>query len=90
MINNPKTIRDAQVGDVVVGKNSKNQQMVLERLQNIVLLSYANDFKKANSATYTFDELEEYFTLKDAPVVDEKLAEAMKVLKEAGYTITKD
>jgi len=91
MINNPKTIRDAQVGDVVVGKNSKNQQMVLERLQNIVLLSYANDFKKANSATYTFDELEEYFTLKNEPVVvSDKTAEAMKVLKEAGYTITKD
>jgi len=85
-----KTIRDAQVGDVVVGKNSKNQQMVLERLQNIVLLSYANDFKKANSATYTFDELEAFFTLKAEPVVDDKTAEAMKVLKEAGYTITKD
>jgi len=85
-----KTIRDAQVGDVVVGKYGE-ERMVLERLQNIVLLSQANDFKKTLSNIYHFDQLEEYFTLKNAPVVvSDKTAEAMKVLKEAGYTITKD
>ena len=85
-----KTIRDAQVGDVVVDEYGE-ERMVLERLQNIVLLSQANDFKKTLSNIYHFDQLEEYFTLKDAPeVVDDKTAEAMKVLKEAGYTITKD
>jgi len=84
-----KTVREAQVGDVVVGKYGE-ERMVLERLQNIVLLSQANDFKKTLSNIYHFDQLEEYFTLKDAPVVADKTAEAMKVLKEAGYTITKD
>jgi len=79
-----KTIRDAQVGDVVVGKNSKNQQMVLERWQNTVLLSYNNDFKKANSATYTFDELEEYFILKTEPVAEvvDKTASREKVIND--------
>jgi len=84
----PKSVRDAQVGDVVADKIG-NEYMVLERWQNTVLLSYINIFKKPNTI-YGFDDLEENFTLKDAPVVDEKLAEAMKVLKEAGYTITKD
>jgi len=85
----PKTVRDAQVGDVLVSRGGY-EYLVLERGQNSVLLSCGNDFKKADG-DYTFDQLEEYFTLKDTPeVVDDKTAEAMKVLKEAGYTITKD
>jgi len=84
-----KTIRDAQVGDVVVYKDSGYERMVLERLQNTVILSNGNDFKRA-SELYTFDELEAQFTLKDAPVVDDKTAEAMKLLKEAGYKISKE
>jgi len=59
-----KTVRDAQVGDVVVGKyNNEGERMVLERGQNTVVLSYGYDFKKAD-VNYHFDELEEYFTLK--------------------------
>jgi len=63
----PKSVRGAQVGDVVVGCFGK-EHMVLERGQSTVLLSYGNDFKKAIDTNHTFDELEEYFTLKDAPV----------------------
>jgi len=86
-----KTVRDAQVGDVVVGKyNNEGERMVLERGQNTVLLSYGYDFKKAD-VNYHFDELEEYFTLKNEPVVvSDKTAEAIKLLKEAGYKIVKE
>jgi len=85
-----KTVRDAQVGDVVVGCFGK-EHMVLERGQSTVLLSHGNDFKKAIDTNHTFDELEEYFTLKAAPeVVDDKTAKAMKLLKEAGYKIIKE
>jgi len=86
-----KTIRDAQVGDVVVGKyNNEGERMVLERGQNTVVLSYGYDFKKAD-VNYHFDELEEYFTLKNAPdVKSAKIAEAIELLKKAGYKITKE
>jgi len=57
-----KTIRDAQVGDVVT--NNDIEYRVLERWQNTVLLSYDNNSKKTLSNIYTFDQLEEYFTLK--------------------------
>jgi len=83
-----KTVRDAQVGDVVV-ENSGYERMVLERGQNTVVLSYADDFKKSDD-NFTFDELEKQYTLKTEPVVDDKTAEAMKLLKEAGYKISKD
>jgi len=87
----PKTVRDAQVGDVVVEKNSGYEHLVLERGQNTVVLSQANDFKKTLSNIYHFDQLEEYFTLKaELEVVDDKTAEAMKLLKEAGYKISKE
>ena len=88
MINNPKSVRDAQVGDVVVDEDD-DKYLVLERGQNTVLLSYANNFKRAGY-DITFDQLEEQFTLKAEPeVVDEKLAEAIRLLKEAGYKISK-
>jgi len=84
-----KSIRDAQVGDVVVSRDG-DEHLVLERGQNTVLISFDNNFKKSKD-NYTFDELEEYYTLKDTPeVVDDKTAEAMKVLKEAGYKISKE
>ena len=86
-----KTVRDVRVGDVVVGKYSRYEHMVLERGQSTVLLSYGNDFKKAIGTNRTFDELEERFTLKNEPVVvSDKTAEAIKLLKEAGYTIVKN
>jgi len=85
-----KSVRDAQVGDIVVYKNSGYERMVLERGQKTVDLSYPDDFKKM-AGGFTFDELEEDFTLKGAPeVVDDKTAKAMKLLKEAGYKITKE
>ena len=82
-------VRDAQVGDIVV--RSKGEHMVLKRLKKIVLLSYSNNFKRMKSTRYTFDELEENYTLKNAPdVKSAKTAEAMKLLKEAGYKVIKD
>jgi len=84
-----KTIRDVQVGDLVVSRDGY-EHLVLERGQNTVLISFGNEFKKSKD-NYTFDQLEEYYTLKDTPeVVDDKTAEAMKVLKEAGYKISKE
>jgi len=84
-----KTIRDPQVGDIVVDEIG-NEHMVLERGQNTVMLSFGNDFKKSKN-NYTFDELEKDFTLKAEPeVVDDKTAEAIKVLEEAGYKISKE
>jgi len=84
-----KTVREVEVGDIVVGEYSGDKRMVLERLQNTVILSYADDFKIAGNIS-TFDELEKQYTLKAEPVVDDKTAEAMKLLKEAGYKISKE
>ena len=84
-----KTIRDAQVGDVVDDEYG-DEYMVLERGQSTVVLSSA-DYFKVGGSILTFDELEENYTLKAEPeVVDDKTAEAMKLLKEAGYKVTKD
>ena len=58
----PKTVRDAQVGDVVVD-NVGAERMVLERGQSTVVLSYCNDFK-AGGIIHHFDQLEENYTLK--------------------------
>ena len=83
-----KSVRNAQVGDVVVGK-SGSEYMVLERWQNTVSLSFANDFKRS-SGSFHFDELERQFTLKAEPVVvSDKTSEAIKVLEEAGYNVEK-
>jgi len=84
-----KTVRCAQVGDVVVDEICSDEHLVLERLQNTVVLSSCNDFKKA-SGNFTFDELEEHFTLKAEPEVVDTIAEAMKLLKEARYKIVKE
>ena len=86
-----KSVRDAQVGDVVANNDGGDESMILERWQNTVFLSYSNDFKRSSSSIITFDELERYYTLKAEPeVVDEKLAEAIRLLKEAGYKIVKE
>jgi len=63
-----KTVRDVQVGDIFVSKDNKDKRMVLEKGKNTVVLSYANDFKKALSNIYHFDELEEYYNLETEPV----------------------
>ena len=82
-----KTIRDAQVGDIVLVSDGA-RYLVFERGQRTVLLSGKNDFTKTGD-TYTLDQLDRYFTLKDEPEVDDKTAEAIKLLKEAGYKISK-
>jgi len=82
-----KTIRDAQVGDLVVSR-SREERMVLERFQNTVVLSIPDDFKKMGGG-FTFDELEEDYTLKDAPEVDSIMAEVMEILKSKGYKISR-
>jgi len=61
-----KTIRDAQVGDLVVHKDG-SERMALERWQNTILLSQIDNFKRIGHI-FTFDELEEDFTLKADPV----------------------
>jgi len=76
----PKSVRDAQVGDVVVRRDG-DEHMVLERGQNTVLLSQANDFKKSDD-NYHFDELEEIFTLKNEPVVDDNVVLTMSQIAE--------
>jgi len=84
-----KTIRDAQVGDVVVHRDGQ-EHMVLERGQSTVILSSAYYFKIAHDI-YTLDELEEDFTLKAEPeVVDDKMAEVMEILKSKGYKISRE
>jgi len=83
-----KTIRDAQVGDIVI--RGRNERMVLERGQNTVMLSRVADFEVAG-ISYHFHELEKNFTLKNAPdVKSAKIAEAIELLKKAGYKITKE
>jgi len=82
-----KTARDAQVGDIVLVSDGA-RYLVFERGQRTVLLSSKNDFTKTGD-TYTFGQLDRYFTLKAEPEVDDKTAEAIKLLKEAGYKISK-
>jgi len=76
-----KTVREAQVGDVVVGKNTGFEYMVLERGQSTVMLSRGNDFTKIGD-TRIFDELEKVFTLKAAPVVDDNVVLTMSQIAE--------
>jgi len=84
-----KTVRYARVGDVVVSRDG-DEHMVLERGQNTVLISFGNEFKKSKD-NYTFDELEEYYTLKAEPeVVDDKMAEVMEILKSKGYKFNRE
>ena len=83
-----KTIRDAQVGDVVVDKNDGSEKMVLERGQSTVLLSYGNRFKKIGN-TMVFDELEKHFTLKDAPEVEETTLTMDEIALKFGVDVSK-
>ena len=85
-----KSVRDAQVDDIVIEKINGFEHMVFERGERTVLLSCGNNFKNS-MGNYPFDRLEQYYTLKAEPeVVDDKTAEAMKLLKEAGYKIIKE
>jgi len=77
-----KTVRDVQVDDIVIGKTSGCEHVVLERGQRTVLLSQANNFKNS-MGNYTFDRLEEFFTLKAAPeVVDDNIVLTMNEIAE--------
>jgi len=82
-----KTIRDAQVEDVVVEKNSGYERIVLERGQNTVVLSYTNNFKKA-SGNFHFDELEKHFTLKDAPEVEQTILTMDQIAEKFGIDVS--
>jgi len=80
-----KTIRDAQVGDVVV--EDGEEHMVLERWQNTVLLSQIDNFKRIG-CIFTFDKLEEDFTLKNAPKVGETLLTMNEIAEKFGINIS--
>jgi len=83
-----KTIRDAQVDDIVIGKINGFEYMVLERGQRTVLLSYGNNFKNS-MGDYTFDRLEEYFTLKADPKVGETLLTMDQIAEKFGIDVSK-
>ena len=83
-----KTIRDVQVGDVVVEKNSGDEYLVLERGQSTVLLSKRNNFKSTGHDAI-FDELEEYFTLKDAPEVEQTILTMSQIAEKFGIEVSK-
>ena len=61
----PKTVRDAQVGEVVVEKDDEFGRVVLERLENTVFLSEDGYFHRT-SHWITLDGLIKYYTLKGA------------------------
>jgi len=82
-----KTIRDAQVGDVVVDKNDGAEYMVLERGKNTVVLSVSGNFKVAGD-NYHFDELEKHFTLKAAPV-EQTVLTMDQIAEKFGVEISK-
>jgi len=82
-----KTIRDAQVGDVVVRKVSKDKRMVLGRWQNTIMLSLTNNFKRTGFI-FTLDELEEDFTLKNAPEVGETLLTMDQIAEKFGVEVS--
>jgi len=84
----PKTVRDAQVGDVVIDEDGE-ECMVLEKLQNSVSLSLANDFKKTGGDLYTFDQLEEYYILKDAPEVEKTVLTMSQIAEKFGVDVSK-
>jgi len=84
----PKTIRDVQVGDELIS-SSGTRYLVFERGQRTLLLSCGNDFTNPGNHV-TFEQLDRHFALKAEPEpVDDKTAEAIKLLEEAGYNIEK-
>jgi len=82
-----KTIRYAQVGEVVVDKNDGAEYMVLERGKNTVVLSVSGNFKVAGD-NYHFDELEKHFTLKAAPV-EQTVLTMDQIAEKFGVEISK-
>ena len=75
----PKSVRDAQVGDVVVGK-SGSEYMVLERGQSTVVLSCSNNFIEARGS-YHFDELKKNYTLKAEPIRETTIEDQVKIVE---------
>jgi len=82
----PKRVRDAQVGDVLIRRDG-DEHIVLERGQNSVLLSYENNFKKADG-NYHFDELEEIFTLKAEPEVEQTVLTMSQIAEKFGVEVS--
>jgi len=82
-----KTVRDAQVGDIVVD-NSGHERMVLERWHNSVLLSASDNFRNAYD-TYTFYELEEDYTLKAESEVKQTVLTMAQIAEKFGVDVSK-
>ena len=82
-----KSVRNAQVGEVVVDR-SGSEYMVLERGQNTVVLSYDNNFKKADD-NFHFDELEEHFTLKAEPEAEQRILSMNEIAEKFGIEVSK-
>ena len=83
----PKTVRDAQVDDVVVEKDDGGERMVLERWQNTVGLSSYSAFKEFGE-TMTLDDLEKYYTLKDAPEVEQTILTMDQIAEKFGVDVS--
>ena len=82
-----KTIRDVEIGDIVVDKyNNENKQMVLDVREKIVGLSEYDDFE-IFGYFYTFEELEEDYELKDEPEENIEELTVEQVCKELGRDI---
>ena len=83
-----KTVRDAQVGDVVVSNNKiRYERMVLERGQSTVIVSYADDFNIAGSIL-TLNELEKNYTLKAEPV-EQTVLTMNEIAEKFGIEVSK-
>jgi len=83
-----KTVRNVQVGDVVIRKIHGAEHMVLKRWKKTVKISYGNNFKNVNGTIYTFDELEEDFTLKDAPEVKQTVLTMSQIAEKFGVDVS--
>ncbi len=83
-----KTIRDVEVGDIIVNKyNDENKRMVLDVREKIIGLSGQDNFEVFNFF-YTFEELEKYgYELKDEPEEEVEELTVEQVCKELGRDI---
>jgi len=84
----PKTIRDVQVGDVVIDKGDGDEYLVLERGQSTVTLSEYGNFEVVG-VSYTFDKLEKHFTLKDAPEVEQTVLTMDQIAEKFGVEVSR-
>ena len=83
-----KTVRDVQVGEVVIDKDAGDERMVLERGQNTVGLSSYSAFKEFGE-TMTLDDLEKYYTLKAAPVVEQTVLTMDQIAEKFGVEVSR-